>query len=103
MSDMLFVINKNNFHHEDRFNGQDYLFPPGEKVMLSMEAAQHMFGLGLEDKTSVMHRKGWSFKYDAATHSFTEDADAVTKLKNFVFTRAKLVELPAEEEPVKAE
>ncbi|MBA0085815.1 MAG: hypothetical protein HRJ53_12525 [Acidobacteria bacterium Pan2503] len=100
MSEMLFVVNKNDFHHEDRFNGVDYQFPPGQKVMLSAEAAAHMFGLGVPDKTSVMHRKGWAFKYDPDRKTFVEDTDAVTKLKNFVFTRAKLVESPAEETPV---
>lgn len=102
MSEMLFVVNKNAFHHQDRYNGQNYLFPPGEKVMLSMEAARHMFGLGVKDKTPVMHRNGWAFKYDPATRQFEEDKEGVTKLKNFVFTRAKLVESPAvvEEEVV---
>ena len=100
MSEMLFVVNKNAFHHTDRFDGQDYQFPPGQKVMLSSEAAAHMFGLGVPDKTSVMHRKGWAFRYDAERKAFVEDQDAVTKLKNFVFTRAKLVESPAEELPV---
>lgn len=100
MSEMLFVTNKNNFHHEDRFDGHDYAFPPGQKVMLSLEAAAHMFGLGVPDKSSVMHRLGWAFKYDPERKTFVEDTDAVAKLKNFVFTKAKLVESPAEETPV---
>lgn len=92
MSEMLFVQNNNQFHHKDRFNGQDYIFPPGEKVMISLEAAQHMFGLGLPDKTPIMHRLGWAFKYDPATRHFDEDKDAVVKLKKFVFTKARIVE-----------
>lgn len=100
MSEMLFVVNKNGFHHEDRYAGVDYIFPPGEKVMLSMEAAQHMFGIGVPDKTPVMHRLGWAFKYNPDTRQFDEDKEAVNKLKNFVFTKAKLVESPAEETPV---
>lgn len=100
MSEMLFVTNKNEFTHVDRFNGQDFVFPPKEKVMLSMEAAQHMFGLGLPDKSAVMHRLGWGFKYDPVAKTFDEDKEAVMKLKNFVFTKAKLVESPAVEETV---
>jgi hypothetical protein len=100
MSDMLFVTNRNEFHHTDRYDGKDYQFPPGQKVMLSAEAARHMFGLGEADKTNVMHRKGWAFKYDPDTKTFIEDRDAVQKLKNFQFTRAVLVETPAVEQPV---
>lgn len=92
MSEMLFCVNHNNFHHEDRYAGVDYAFPPGEKVMLSREAAEHMFGVGLPDKTPVMHRLGWAFKYNPETRQFDEDKDAVTKLKNFHFTKAKVVE-----------
>lgn len=100
MSEMLFVTNKNTFHHTDRYDGVDYQFPPGQKVMLSMEAARHMFGLGVADKTNVMHRKGWAFKYDAERKTFVEDVDAVAKLKNFQFTRAQLIEQAAEDVPV---
>jgi len=89
---MLFCVNRNEFVHTDRYNGEDFVFEPGQKVMLSMDAARHMFGVGVADKTPVMHRLGWAFKYDPASKSFTEDTDAVTKLKNFVFTKARLVE-----------
>ena len=92
MSEMLFVENRNEFHHTDAFDGRTYQFPPGQKVMLSLEAAQHMFGVGQADKTSVMHRLGWGFTYDPVTRGFGEDHEAVKKLKNFVFTKAKLVE-----------
>ena len=81
MSEMLFCENRNEFHHQDRYGGEDYVFPPHQKVMLSMEAAQH-----------VMHRLGWSFKYNPETKTFYEDKDAVTKLKNFIFTKARMVE-----------
>lgn len=99
MSEMLFCENRNSFHHEDRYAGEDYVFPPGQKVMLTMEAAQHMFGVGLPDKTGVMHRLGWAFKYNPQTRAFDEDKDAVTKLKNFVFTKARIVEAQADAAP----
>ena len=89
---MLFCVNRNDFVHTDRYAGEDYVFEPGQKVMLSLDAARHMFGVGVADKTPVMHRLGWAFKYNPETKSFSEDTDAVTKLKNFVFTKAKLIE-----------
>lgn len=92
MSEMLFCVNNNNFYHEDAYDGHVYAFPPGEKVMVPREAAEHMFGVGLSDLTPVMHRKGWGFKYDPETKSFTEDKDAITKLKNFKWTKARVVE-----------
>ena len=97
MSEMLFCVNTNNFFHEDSFDGHRYAFPPGEKVMVPMDAARHMFGVGEADKTPVMHRNGWAFRYNPETKSFDEDKDAVQKLKNFHFTKAKIVESPAEE------
>lgn len=96
MSEMLFCVNTNSFHHRDAFNGQTYDFPPGEKVMVSLEAAQHMFAVGLPDKSPVFHRNGWAFKYNPETKGFDEDKDAVQRLKNFHFTKAKIVESPAE-------
>lgn len=92
MSEMLFCTNKNNFHHEDSFDGHVYQFPPGVKVMVPKEAAEHMFGVGQADLTAVMHRKGWAFHYDPETKTFIEDKDGIVKLKNFVWTKAKVVE-----------
>lgn len=101
MSDMLFCVNKNNFHHEDSFDGQLYAFPPGQKVMVPLEAAQHMFGVGQADLTAIMHRKGWAFKYNPDTKSFEEDKEGVSKLKNFVFTKAVMVEQAVEKKAEK--
>ena len=95
MSEMLFCVNKNSFYHEDRFNGVLYQFHPGEKVMVPLDAAQHMFGVGVADKTPVMHRLGWGFVYDPDTKQFRDDKEGPTKLKNFVFTKAVVVEQPA--------
>lgn len=97
MSEMLFCVNTNKFHHEDSFDGHVYSFPPGEKVMVPREAAEHMFGVGGTDFTAVMHRKGWAFKYNPETRQFEEDKDGITKLKNFKWTKAKLIEQTVEQ------
>ena len=36
---MLFCTNKNNFTHEDSFDGKHFVFDPGVKVPLPIEAA----------------------------------------------------------------
>lgn len=34
----------------DRFGGQEYRFPPGERVKVAAEVAEHIFGFGLDEK-----------------------------------------------------
>ena|SRR5437660_7580381 len=94
---MLFCTNHNAFTHEDSFDGKHFVFEPGIKVPLTLEAAEHMFGFRQMDKTATLHRLGWSLKYDPATKSFSDDPDALTKLSKFIFTEGVLTEKPAEE------
>jgi hypothetical protein len=89
---MLYITNRNPEAHTDRFDGVDYVFPPGQKVVLSQEAATHMFGVGLADKTDTLVRLGKGSRYDPATRSFKEHPDDVRWLANFVVTRAMMVE-----------
>ena len=91
---MLFCTNKNDFHHEDSYDGKLYVFPPNEKVELSEEAARHMFGFQEDDFTAILHRKGWGFKYNPDSKKYEDDPDGIKKLKKFVFTQAVLVEKP---------
>ena len=42
-----------------KFDGIPYEFPPGERVTISFDAAKHIFGLGLADKTDVLSKHGW--------------------------------------------
>lgn len=88
----IFVTNKNDFHHTDFYNGKQYDFPKGERVLVPVEAARHMFGLGLVDKGENLIRLGWANK-----------EEGVTWLANFVFTQAVLVEQPFVEETASAE
>jgi hypothetical protein len=96
---MLFCTNRNDFHHEDLYDGVLYQFPPGQKVAITEEAARHMFGFRLPDKTEILTRLGWAMKYDEKQRTFAENPDGVKKLKNFVFSEAVMVEKPAEDLP----
>lgn len=44
---------------QGRFNGVDYDFDPGVPVIVSHQAASHIFAYGLPDKTSAFARLGW--------------------------------------------
>jgi hypothetical protein len=91
-TDTIFVTNRNDFFHADRFDGVDYAFPPQEKVAVSVEAATHMLGFNVKDKTDTLVRLGWASKYDTVAKRTVEDPDGVKKLARFVFTRAVMVE-----------
>lgn len=84
----IFVTNKNEFPHEDAYDGQPFMFMPGEKVALTRHAATHMFGFNLKDKTETLVRLGWAN---------LANEEGVTRLRKFVFTEAQLVERPIEE------
>jgi len=92
MGRTIFVTNTNDFHHTDRYDGEDYEFPPGEKVAITEEAATHMFGRNLVDKSNALQRLGWAMKYDPATKNFEENLEGARNLARFVFTESMLVE-----------
>ena len=96
MTQMLFCTNRNDFVHEDSFNGEHVTFPPNSRVPLSVAAAEHMFGFRVADKSSTLHRLGWAMKYDPATRSFREDEGALNRLANFIFTEGVFTEKPLE-------
>ena len=88
MGTQVFVTNKNDETHVDRFNGEEYVFPPGEAVLIPVDAAIHLFGYGLKDKTDTLVRLGWANKLDPVKKIFVEDPTGVTKLAAFVFEEA---------------
>lgn len=81
----IFVTNTNDFDHQDRFDGQDFFFPKGERVTVPVLAAKHMFGLGEPDKTDTLIRQGWA-----------NSKEGVKKLAGFVFTQGVMVEAPVD-------
>jgi hypothetical protein len=103
MGNQIFVTNMNGvdpkgvidpkvaFTHEDRYDGEDFVFPPGERVLISAEAATHMFGRNLVDKTDTLLRLGWANKYDPKSKNMVEDKDGVKRLAAFVFEEAVMV------------
>ena len=86
----VYVTNKNDFLHQDRYDGEDYFFPPGETVLLPVDAAVHLFGYGLKDKTEVLVRLGWAMRYDTTAKNYVEDETGVQRLAGFVFEQAVL-------------
>lgn len=79
---MLTVTNKNNFDFDGRYNGVDYRFPQGKTVAVPDDAAKHIFGVGLGDKTDVLVRHGWM------SNGAARDT-AMAKLNNFSFNVAE--------------
>ena len=88
----IFVTNHNDFHHSDSFDGEVFDFPPKERVAVPVDAATHMFGYSMPDKTDVLHRLGWSSRYNAETKRWEDNPEGVKRLARFVFTRAVMVE-----------
>jgi hypothetical protein len=52
------VINHNSSRFIDRFDGKDYVFEPHDPVLMSDEAARHIFGYGDGDKAPYLSRIG---------------------------------------------
>lgn len=101
-SNTIFVTNKNEFAHEDKFNGESYLFRPDEKTPISVDAARHMFGFGNPDKTETLIRLGWANKYDPVVHNWVENPEGFERLRRFVFTKAVMTEEIAQPESADA-
>jgi hypothetical protein len=99
---MLTVTNGNDFNFAGRFNSVDFSFPAGKTTALPEDAARHIFGVGLADKTDVLVRHGWM-------QSGAGFAAAMAILNKFSFNvadqvepgeiiDAEIIEEPADEE-----
>jgi hypothetical protein len=91
MGKQIFVTNKNDFTHTDGYDGEEYVFPPGERVLIPGDAATHMFGFNLPDKSDALTRLGWAFIYDPDAKTFKDNEDGIRKLSRFVFDEAVMV------------
>ena len=78
----IWVTNKGEEFFSDYHHGFKYEFQPGQPVALPLEAAQHIFGYGVDDKTPHLIRIGW-LKYS------NEVEEAYAKLHQFMFSTAK--------------
>lgn len=56
----MLVINHTKADHTDSYNGVTYVFKIGEEVPIPDEAAQELFGYGMEDKIPYVVRLGWT-------------------------------------------
>lgn len=79
----LYVINKGDATHADRYDGQDYVFEPKVPVAITEPAAALMFGYGKADKTEALVRQGWLSQ--AASYP-----EAVKKFDVFAFIERDL-------------
>jgi len=70
-----------------RYDGKDYLFMPGKPTMLTLEAAQHIFGLGEEDKAPALNKLG--FLIPGKEGCDTLEA-ALEKLDKFTFDQGRV-------------
>jgi len=89
------IVNNNDFLIEDRYDGELFSFPHGEKITVPYIVAMHIFGLGQAAQEQLMYcvrRFGW--------HTGTVDGMDTAKKKfakvsiSPVFMR--LVEVPPE-------
>jgi len=84
----IFVTNKNTFDHRDSYDGEEYEFPAGQKVLIPVPAAIHMFGFNRRDKSDNLIRLGWAN---------LPDDEGAKRLAKFVFTMPVLVEQPIDD------
>lgn len=84
----VYVTNTNEETHTDRYDGEDYLFHPGERTLVPEDAACHMLGYRLLDKTETLVRLGKAMKYDPQLRNYGENPEGVRWLANFRFEEA---------------
>lgn len=78
MSSDLIIVKNSGERFTARYDGQVYVFEKGDKVPISVDAARHLFGLGLEDKSEVFARHGWMERS-------TDYEKCMTRLNQFSF------------------
>jgi hypothetical protein len=77
----VWVINSSDQEFKDRFDGEEYVFPPGEAVEIPGDGAKLIFGWGEDDKYRALQRLGW-------THSSLDLPSAIKRLNKFAFYTA---------------
>jgi hypothetical protein len=83
-----------------RFDGENYAFVPEKATVLSLEAATHIFGLGVEDKRQALNMLGLLKPDD-------NYAEALKKLDQLTFLEGKVTfedeAAPQPETPARAQ
>lgn len=98
------VTNKNAESYARKFDGKLYTFPPGEAVVIPVEAAQYLFAYnqGDAERQKIMIRNGWQRNGQPGVGEGTP-AWAQKKLGNFIFKKAPDEAPPAKPEKVVTE
>jgi hypothetical protein len=96
--EMIRVVNHNDETLRGRFNGEDFAFPKGKAVDITLDAAKHIFGLGAEDKGQALNMLGW------LVPGRDTMVDALKKLDRVSFLEGRTVyeeegSEPSEDEP----
>jgi hypothetical protein len=55
----VWVINASDQEFRDRFDGEEYVFPPGEAIEMPGDGAKLIFGWGEDNKARALQRLGW--------------------------------------------
>lgn len=74
----IYILNKTDEEFRDRFDGEEYVFPPGKFVQVPIEAAKLIFGYSEPDKLRAIRRLGWAV-------TSTEMEKAQERLRGFQF------------------
>lgn len=76
---MLITVNNSGDAFKAKYDGISYEFPTGGSATIPLDAARHIFGFGLPDKSEVLSKHGW------LRHNGEMDA-AMTRLNDFSFS-----------------
>lgn len=76
---MLITVNNCGDAFKAKYNGIPYEFQAGRSITIPLDAAHHIFGFGLPDKSEVLSMHGW------LRHNGEMDA-AMARLDNFSFS-----------------
>lgn len=79
-----------------RFDGEDFVFPFAQPVIVPRIVASHIFGFGVPDKRRILLGLGWMRTSD-------EEEGALEKLKQIRFEAVEMVGRAADEEEDTAE
>jgi len=60
----IWVTNGSEKAIKGRYNGEDYEFPVGVPTPVEQDAAAHIFGFGVSDKSRALTRLGWYITSD---------------------------------------
>lgn len=76
---MVWVTNTSDEFFADMWDGKQYNFPPNKAIEVDVEVAQNIFGYGVQDRTPILVRLGW-------TKVTSDIPKALERLEKFVIS-----------------